>query len=60
MAAREYDVIVIGGGSTGENVADRAVKGGLRAVVVEADLVGGSAPIGRACLARPCCDQFKR
>lgn len=55
MAAREYDVIVIAGGSTGENVADRAV-----AVVVEADLVGGSAPIGRACLARPCCDQFKR
>ncbi len=36
-----YDVVVIGAGSTGENVADRAVKGGLCAVVVEAELVGG-------------------
>ena len=26
--SREYDVIVIGAGPTGENVADRAVKGG--------------------------------
>jgi pyruvate/2-oxoglutarate dehydrogenase complex dihydrolipoamide dehydrogenase (E3) component len=35
------DVIVLGGGSTGQNVADYAVRGGLSAVVVEAELVGG-------------------
>jgi pyruvate/2-oxoglutarate dehydrogenase complex dihydrolipoamide dehydrogenase (E3) component len=40
-AEREYDVIVIGAGSTGENVAERTVMGGLSAVVVEAELVGG-------------------
>jgi pyruvate/2-oxoglutarate dehydrogenase complex dihydrolipoamide dehydrogenase (E3) component len=41
MDELSYDVIVIGAGTTGENVADRAVKGGLTAVVVESDLVGG-------------------
>ncbi|QEW02334.1 dihydrolipoyl dehydrogenase family protein [Microbacterium lushaniae] len=41
MSAREYDVIVIGAGPVGENVADRAVQGGLSAVLVEAELVGG-------------------
>src|SRR5690606_9452807 len=37
----EYDLIVLGGGPGGENVADRAVQGGLTAVIVESELVGG-------------------
>ena len=37
----EYDLIVLGGGPVGENVADRAVQGGLTAVIVEGELVGG-------------------
>ncbi len=36
-----YDLIVIGAGPVGENVADRAVQGGLTAVILEAELVGG-------------------
>jgi pyruvate/2-oxoglutarate dehydrogenase complex dihydrolipoamide dehydrogenase (E3) component len=36
-----YDVIVLGAGPTGENVASRAVKGGLTAAIVESELVGG-------------------
>src|SRR5579871_3376411 len=36
-----YDVIVIGAGPPGENVADRAVKAGLTAVIVESELIGG-------------------
>ncbi|TQL66202.1 dihydrolipoamide dehydrogenase [Nocardioides albertanoniae] len=35
------DVVVIGAGPTGENVADRAVQGGLSAAIVESELVGG-------------------
>ena len=38
---REFDVIVIGAGAVGENVADRVVQGGLTAVLIEAELVGG-------------------
>jgi pyruvate/2-oxoglutarate dehydrogenase complex dihydrolipoamide dehydrogenase (E3) component len=41
MDKLSYDVVVIGAGSTGENVADRAVRGGLTAAIVESDLVGG-------------------
>jgi pyruvate/2-oxoglutarate dehydrogenase complex dihydrolipoamide dehydrogenase (E3) component len=37
----EYDVIIIGAGAVAENVADRAVQGGLSAVLVESELVGG-------------------
>jgi len=40
-SSREFDVIVIGAGAVGENVADRVVRGGLTAVIVESELVGG-------------------
>jgi dihydrolipoamide dehydrogenase len=39
---RDFDVIVIGAGAAGETVADRAVQGGLTAVLIEAELVGGA------------------
>lgn len=41
MGETAFDVIVMGAGPTGENVADRAVKGGLTAAIVESNLVGG-------------------
>ncbi|MDT7686814.1 MAG: hypothetical protein QOG57_7124 [Pseudonocardiales bacterium] len=37
----DFDVVVIGGGAVGENVADFAVRGGLTAALVESDLLGG-------------------
>ncbi|MBA3368476.1 MAG: NAD(P)/FAD-dependent oxidoreductase [Geodermatophilaceae bacterium] len=39
--SQEYDVVVIGAGAVGENAADRVVKAGLRAALVESDLIGG-------------------
>jgi pyruvate/2-oxoglutarate dehydrogenase complex dihydrolipoamide dehydrogenase (E3) component len=41
MTKLAYDVIVIGAGPVGENVADRIVQGGLTVAVVERELVGG-------------------
>jgi dihydrolipoamide dehydrogenase len=38
---QEYDVVVIGAGPAGENIADRAVRKGLTAAVIESELVGG-------------------
>lgn len=40
-ADEAYDVIVLGAGPTGENVADRAHAAGLSAAIVESELVGG-------------------
>lgn len=36
-----FDVVIIGAGPVGENVADRVVQGGLSAAIVERELVGG-------------------
>jgi pyruvate/2-oxoglutarate dehydrogenase complex dihydrolipoamide dehydrogenase (E3) component len=41
MIETTYDLIVIGAGAVGENIADRAVRGGLTALLIESELVGG-------------------
>ncbi|GAA1712746.1 NAD(P)/FAD-dependent oxidoreductase [Kribbella yunnanensis] len=41
MTTTTYDVVIIGAGPVGENVADRIVQGGLSAAIVERELVGG-------------------
>ncbi|MGI6877873.1 dihydrolipoyl dehydrogenase family protein [Microbacterium sp. gxy059] len=41
MQTREVDVVVIGAGPVGENVADRTTQAGLETVIVEEELVGG-------------------
>ncbi|MBW3563084.1 MAG: FAD-dependent oxidoreductase, partial [Actinobacteria bacterium] len=38
---REFDVIVLGGGSAGENAAWYAIDNGLSVAIVESELVGG-------------------
>ncbi|MGW2936266.1 dihydrolipoyl dehydrogenase family protein [Streptomyces sp. NPDC001156] len=38
---RTYDVIVIGAGPVGENVADRTTAAGLSTVIIESELAGG-------------------
>ncbi|MGR8007053.1 dihydrolipoyl dehydrogenase family protein [Streptomyces hypolithicus] len=37
----EYDVVVVGAGPVGENLADRARAAGLSVAVVESELIGG-------------------
>ncbi|UUN28297.1 NAD(P)/FAD-dependent oxidoreductase [Streptomyces sp. FIT100] len=39
--SRTYDVVVIGAGPVGENVADRTSAAGLSTVIVESELLGG-------------------
>nr|WP_221379033.1 NAD(P)/FAD-dependent oxidoreductase [Actinoplanes polyasparticus] len=41
MQNNTYDVVIIGAGPVGENVADHIVQGGLSAAIVERELVGG-------------------
>jgi dihydrolipoamide dehydrogenase len=41
MTDTEFDVIIIGAGAVAENVANQAVQGGLTAVLIESELVGG-------------------
>lgn len=36
-----YDVVIIGAGAAGENVSGRTAPGGLRTLIIDAELVGG-------------------
>jgi dihydrolipoamide dehydrogenase len=41
MTTDRFDVVVVGAGPAGENVAGRCAEGGLRVAIVERELVGG-------------------
>jgi pyruvate/2-oxoglutarate dehydrogenase complex dihydrolipoamide dehydrogenase (E3) component len=41
MTETTHDLIVIGAGAVGENIAERAVRSGLTALLIENELVGG-------------------
>jgi len=44
LKVKEFDVVVIGGGPSGETAAAYSVKGGLTALLIESELVGGECP----------------
>ncbi|WP_435833231.1 FAD-dependent oxidoreductase [Streptomyces chengbuensis] len=54
-AFRAYDVIVIGAGPVGENVADRASAAGLTTVIVERELLGGECSFWACEPSKACC-----
>ena len=54
---REFDVIVLGAGPVGQNVAARTRAAGLSVAVVERELVGGSARTGVASQAESRCSR---
>ena len=63
----DFDVIVVGGGPAGENVAGKCSEGGLRTVLVERELVGGECsywawmrPKPSCGRARPCTPRARR